>query len=598
MSDGKVLEFSDVSMVFGDVPAVASLTARVEPGLVTAFLGPNGAGKTTTLRILLGQLRPTRGSATIGGRPYSQIVRPAAAIGSVLSTRSLDRFRRKTAAKYLARAAKQVGVSTGRVSEVLTIVGLADMGDVRIDSLSLGMKHRLVVAEALLGDPGVLVFDEPANGLDPEGIRWIRLLMRRFADEGRTVLMSSHLLSEVEQVADALLVLNEGQLLFEGPIELLSEAEGGTVTVDSADRDALGALLASAGLGHRVLRSGIAVDGATASQIGALAAREGIALTTLTHRGPTLEDIYLQIIEGTWQAPARTAALEPAPLAALADDAPAGDEGPAEEPAAGDDEPAEAEAPPSFDELLSGDPSQADIEAHDRALPGSAALAGLASALHADDDDEDEADVADVTDEATDEATDVTDDADVPEDADAVDAAATPAAADEATDDTEPAGTDADDNAGDKTAAEADSAESEDTTESDDDAEPADAAEDAPIDADEAAVAESGDGAPWDDAPSEDEVAGAAEDADEAADREATEPRPADEAGALITGVPFGTAADTDADVDEWSSQLRAMFAEDADNAEDDGPGAESPAPRGFPGAAFGSAATRDPEAS
>jgi len=314
VSEGKVIEFVGVSMTFGDTPAVEDLTARVEPGRVTAFLGPNGAGKTTTLRALLGDLRPTNGTATIGGTEYARIAKPAASIGAVMSIAPLERARRKTAVKYLTRSARRIGVGASRAREVLQIVGLAEMGDMRIGSLSLGMKHRLAVAEALLGDPGVLVFDEPANGLDPEGIRWIRLLMRGFADEGRTVLMSSHLLSEVEQVADALLILNEGRLLFEGPIELLAEAEGGMVTVDADDRAGLAKALASAGFSYRVLRSGLAIDETTTSEIGTLANTAGIALTTLTHRGPTLEDVYLQIIEGSWVAPARTAALAPAPL--------------------------------------------------------------------------------------------------------------------------------------------------------------------------------------------------------------------------------------------------------------------------------------------
>ena len=318
MSDGKVIEFADVTMVFGDVPAVEGLTARVDPGRVTAFLGPNGAGKTTTLRVLLGDLRPSRGRATIGGSEYQRIARPGVSIGAVMSLLPLEKARRKTVAKYLERAARRVGVGAGRVREVLTIVGLAEMADMRIGNLSLGMKHRLAVAEALLGDPSVLVFDEPANGLDPEGIRWIRLLMRRFADEGRTVLMSSHVLSEVEQVADALLVLNQGSLLFEGPIELLSEAEGGPVTVDAEDRDALLAALDEAGLDYRVLRSGITIDNTTTAEVGSVAAKRGLALTTLTHRGPSLEDIYLRIIDGTWIAPARTAALSPSHFAANA----------------------------------------------------------------------------------------------------------------------------------------------------------------------------------------------------------------------------------------------------------------------------------------
>lgn len=312
MSEGKVIEFSDVSMVFGDVPAVDGLTARVDPGRVTAFLGPNGAGKTTTLRVLLGDLRPSGGRATVGGTEYQRIPRPAASIGAVMSLAALEKSRRKTASKHLERAARRIGVGSGRVREVLTIVGLSEMTDMRISNLSLGMKHRLAVAEALLGDPGVLVFDEPANGLDPEGIRWIRLLMRRFADEGRTVLMSSHVLSEVEQVADALLVLSQGELLFEGPIELLSDAEGGLVTVDADDRDALRTALDEAGIDYRVLRSGITIDSTSTAEVGALAQSAGIALTTLTQRGPSLEDIYLQIIDGTWSPPARTAALQPA----------------------------------------------------------------------------------------------------------------------------------------------------------------------------------------------------------------------------------------------------------------------------------------------
>src|SRR5690606_22468690 len=314
VSEGKVIEFVGVSMTFGDTPAVEELTARVEPGRVTAFLGPNGAGKTTTLRMLLGDLRATSGTATIGGTEYTRITKPATSIGAVMSIAPLERSRRKTATKYLPRAARRIGVGSSRVREVLQIVGLAEMGDMRIGSLSLGMKHRLTVAEALLGDPGVLVFDEPANGLDPEGIRWIRLLMRGFADEGRTVLMSSHLLSEVEQVADSLMILNEGRLLFEGPIELLAEAEGGMVTVDADDRAELAKALTGAGFSYRVLRSGLAIDETTTTEIGTLATTAGIALTTLTHRGPTLEDVYLQIIEGSWVAPARSAALAPAPL--------------------------------------------------------------------------------------------------------------------------------------------------------------------------------------------------------------------------------------------------------------------------------------------
>lgn len=419
MSDGKVIEFADVTMVFGDVPAVDGLTARVDPGRVTAFLGPNGAGKTTTLRVLLGDLRPSRGRATIGGSEYQRIARPAASIGAVMSLLPLEKARRKTVAKYLERQARRVGVGVGRVREVLTIVGLAEMADMRIGNLSLGMKHRLAVAEALLGDPSVLVFDEPANGLDPEGIRWIRLLMRRFADEGRTVLMSSHVLSEVEQVADALLVLNQGSLLFEGPIELLSEAEGGPVTVDAEDRDELLATLDDAGLDYRILRSGITIDSTTTAEVGSLAAKRGLALTTLTHRGPSLEDIYLRIIDGTWTAPARTAALSPSHFAAnaLADDAAedtaegasAADSGAADSGAADagtadsgtDDTEGEADIEPADATAESADEDARSNEADTAAIAGAGGLAGASGAAGAAviaDDREDDADDAAIED--------------------------------------------------------------------------------------------------------------------------------------------------------------------------------------------------------
>ena len=199
MPEGQVLEFTQVTKRFGAVTAVSDLSVRVEPGAVTGFLGPNGAGKTTSLRILLGQIRPTSGTATIGGASYSDLRHPLRTIGAVLEESAYRP--RRTASRQLMLAAKANGIPSARVAEVLHLVGLQDDGDTRLGSYSLGMRQRLAVASALLGDPGVLVLDEPANGLDPEGIRWMRLLMRRLADEGRTVLVSSHVLSEIEQVA-------------------------------------------------------------------------------------------------------------------------------------------------------------------------------------------------------------------------------------------------------------------------------------------------------------------------------------------------------------------------------------------------------------
>jgi ABC-2 type transport system ATP-binding protein len=296
MTDGQVLEFTGVTKRFNEVTAVSDFSARIEPGAVTAFLGPNGAGKTTTLRMLLGQVRPTSGTATIGGQSYAELRQPLRVIGSVLEE-TVYRPRR-TANRQLTIAAKANDIPLGRVAEVLALVGLENEGDARIGGFSLGMRQRLSVAHALLGDPGALVFDEPANGLDPEGIRWMRLLMRRLADEGRTVLVSSHVLSEVEQVADNVLVLSKGRLVLASGIEELADPSAGAVIVDAADRAALTAALAAAGFDIEILRSGLTVRGTDARRVGAVAADAGIALTTLVQRGPTLEDVFIQLTRG------------------------------------------------------------------------------------------------------------------------------------------------------------------------------------------------------------------------------------------------------------------------------------------------------------
>lgn len=392
MPDGQVLEFTRVTKRFNEVTAVSDFSARIEPGAVTAFLGPNGAGKTTSLRILLGQVRATSGTATIGGVAYSELRNPLRTIGSVLEE-TVYRPRR-SAARQLTIAAKANGIPLSRVAEVLSLVGLEDEAEGRIGSFSLGMRQRLSVAHALLGDPGALVFDEPANGLDPEGIRWMRLLMRRLADEGRTVLVSSHVLSEVEQVADNVLVLSRGQLMLSSGIETLADPSSGAVVVDAADRSALTAALSAAGFEVEVLRSGLTVRGGDAGTVGAIAADAGIALTTLVQRGPTLEDIFIELVRGGKHAPraipgsadvvppvvddAAAAAIEPPAEGAVTDEAvtdgavadeAVADEAPAEEVPAedandGDAEDAEASdaglavastsSQPSFDDILFG----------------------------------------------------------------------------------------------------------------------------------------------------------------------------------------------------------------------------------------------------
>lgn len=296
MPEGQVLEFTQVTKRFGAVTAVSDLSVRVEPGAVTGFLGPNGAGKTTSLRILLGQIRPTSGTATIGGASYSDLRHPLRTIGAVLEEAAYRP--RRTASRQLMLAAKANGIPSARVAEVLHLVGLQDDGDTRLGSYSLGMRQRLAVASALLGDPGVLVLDEPANGLDPEGIRWMRLLMRRLADEGRTVLVSSHVLSEIEQVADDVVVLSKGRAVHAGPISELADASGGAVVVDAENRAPLITALSAAKLDFDVLRSGVTVRDSDSAAVGAVAAEAGVALTMLQQRGPSLEEVFLDLVYG------------------------------------------------------------------------------------------------------------------------------------------------------------------------------------------------------------------------------------------------------------------------------------------------------------
>jgi ABC-2 type transport system ATP-binding protein len=302
MSDGQLIEFDRATKRFGAVAAVSDFSARVNPGVVTGFLGPNGAGKTTTLRMLVGLERPTSGTATIGGSRYAELRSPANVIGAMLDDPG---FRgRRTVERHLITAAKAAGVPLSRVGELISFVGLGDEVESRIATLSLGMRQRLSAATALIGDPGVLVLDEPANGLDPEGIRWMRTLIRGLADEGRTVLVSSHVLSEVEQIADEILVIARGELKFAGTMEDLADPRSGPVVVDAADRDALSGSLTDAGYEYEILRSGLTVRGSDAATIGRVTARAGVALTTLQQRGPTLEDVFLDLVNDRY-APRR-----------------------------------------------------------------------------------------------------------------------------------------------------------------------------------------------------------------------------------------------------------------------------------------------------
>src|SRR6478736_3889665 len=297
MPEGQLLEFSAVTKRFGAVTAVDGFTARVEPGRVTGFLGPNGAGKTTTLRILLGLVRATEGTATIGGVPYAKLKNPLQTVGAVLEASSFHPGR--TAANHLKVYAQAAGLPGARVDEALGLVGLADVAGRKVGGYSLGMRQRLGLAYALVGDPGVLVLDEPANGLDPEGIKWMRGLLRELARQGRTVLVSSHLLAEVQQTVDSLLIISAGRLVFEGGLDELADPTESATVVDARDRPALSAALRDAHVEVEVLRSGLTVRGLEPAEVGQIAADAGIALSSLHRRGPALEEVFLDLVNGT-----------------------------------------------------------------------------------------------------------------------------------------------------------------------------------------------------------------------------------------------------------------------------------------------------------
>jgi ABC-2 type transport system ATP-binding protein len=287
------LVFDGLTKRFAATTAVEGLTATVHPGRVTGFLGPNGAGKTTTLRMLLGLVRPTAGTATFDGRSYDQLTEPSREVGTLLEATGFHPGRRaRDHLKVLAVAAK---LPAGRVDEVLQLVGLADAAGGKVGQYSLGMRQRLGLAAALLGDPPVLVLDEPANGLDPQGIRWLRSFLRDLAAEGRTVLVSSHVLPEVEQTADDVLVLARGRLVRHGTLEELRTEGGGGTTVRSPDATRLVELLTAAGLpGSWAGPEELRVQ-APPEQVGALAAQHGVVLHRLSPTAGGLEDVFLSI---------------------------------------------------------------------------------------------------------------------------------------------------------------------------------------------------------------------------------------------------------------------------------------------------------------
>ncbi|WP_029118200.1 ABC transporter ATP-binding protein [Mycobacterium sp. URHB0044] len=298
-----MIELSGLTKVFGrglaKNRAVDDLTCSIEPGVVTGFLGPNGAGKTTTMRMILGLDRPTSGSATIDGRSYRQLAHPLRTVGALLDAKQAHPNR--SARDHLRWIAATNRIAIERVDEVLDMVGLTTAADKKAGTLSLGMSQRLGIAGALLGDPPVLLFDEPVNGLDPEGIRWIRTLMRTLASQGRTVFVSSHLLSEMANTADRLVVIGRGKLIASTTVaEFVSGSGAAAVRVRSPQLDNLHGLLSDAGIETTLDPDGsaLSVRGVAIEVVGELAARNGITLHELTAQRASLEEAYLKLTDG------------------------------------------------------------------------------------------------------------------------------------------------------------------------------------------------------------------------------------------------------------------------------------------------------------
>ncbi|MET9422842.1 ATP-binding cassette domain-containing protein [Streptomyces sp. NPDC006540] len=289
-----MIEVNELTKRYGGTTAVKDLTFTVRPGRVTGFLGPNGSGKSTTLRMVLGLHAPTTGTVTVDGRPFRDRPRGLRHVGALLDAGQVHGGR--SAAAHLTALARSNRIPRARVGTVLEQVGLAGVARRRIGGYSLGMRQRLGIAGALLGDPPVLLFDEPLNGLDPEGVKWVRGLFRELAAEGRTVFVSSHLMSEMEHTADELVVIGRGELIAaESLTDFAARGSGAGVTVRTPDRDRLAALLTGEGATVRVDGGVLTVTGVPASRIGELALDHRILLHEVTTRSASLEDAFMEL---------------------------------------------------------------------------------------------------------------------------------------------------------------------------------------------------------------------------------------------------------------------------------------------------------------
>ncbi|MDX3585429.1 ATP-binding cassette domain-containing protein [Streptomyces europaeiscabiei] len=290
-----MIEARELTKRYGDKTVVDRLSFTVKAGEVTGFLGPNGAGKSTTMRMIIGLDSPTGGSVTVNGRSYARHAAPLHEIGSLLEAKSVHPGR--TAFNHLMALAHTHGIARGRVDEVIELAGLTSVAGKRVGAFSLGMGQRLGIAAALLGDPAIVMLDEPVNGLDPEGVLWVRNLLRRLADEGRAVMLSSHLMSETALIADHLVIIGRGRLLADTTVDdFVRDAGGGGVKVATSEPLKLRSLLA----GPDVTISSSATEelivaGRDAREIGAIAAQHGVPLYELTPQAVSLEEAFMQL---------------------------------------------------------------------------------------------------------------------------------------------------------------------------------------------------------------------------------------------------------------------------------------------------------------
>jgi ABC-2 type transport system ATP-binding protein len=293
-----VIEARNLTKRYGEKVAVTDLSFTVKPGIVTGFLGPNGSGKSTTMRLILGLDAPDAGSVTVNGKHYADFAAPLHEVGALLEARSIHTGR--SAYNHLRALAQTHGIPRSRVDELIDLVGLHDVADKRAGQFSLGMGQRLGIAAALIGDPDVVILDEPVNGLDPDGIRWIRDLLKGLASDGRTVFLSSHLMSEMSLTADHLIVIGRGRLIADASVdEFIRRHSKNIVRVRSPQIDELVSGFAGTGISITPLGPGLVeVHGLTAEQIGDLASDKGYTIHELTPQQVTLEEAFMDITQG------------------------------------------------------------------------------------------------------------------------------------------------------------------------------------------------------------------------------------------------------------------------------------------------------------